>query len=82
MIAIDHGDSADIINKYVAEQKFPFLIGMGGPSGGKDYGVFEQYGVQTYPTNYVLAPDGKVVWRGIGFDEPAIRAALAKLGVK
>lgn len=82
LVAVNHGDPADTINKYAAENKFTFLIGMGGQPGGKDYGIFEQYGVQAYPTNYVLDPEGKVVWRGVGFDETAIRAALAKLGVK
>ena len=44
--------------------------------------VSQKYGVQAYPTNYVLGPDGKVVYRTTGFDEKAIRAALEKLGVK
>jgi hypothetical protein len=38
--------------------------------------------VQAYPTNYVLDLEGKVVWRGVGFNEAEIRAALEKLGVK
>jgi len=55
---------------------------MAGGDSGQSYDVEKTYGVMAYPTNYVLGPDGKVVWRGVGFDEAAIRAALEKLGVK
>ncbi len=82
MIAVNHSDSHQTVNKYVKENGFSFIIGMGGDEGGANYGIFSQYGVQAYPTNYVLDPDGKVVWRGLGFDEPQIRFALEKLGVK
>jgi hypothetical protein len=82
LIAINNGDSKDRINQYVKEGSFTFPIGMGGPRNTKDYQVFENYGVQAYPTNYVIGPDGKVVFRTIGFNEKGIREALAKLGVK
>ena len=49
---------------------------------GENYQVGKAYGVQAYPTNYLVGPDGKVLWRGVGFDEDALRAALAKAGVK
>lgn len=39
--------------------------------------VSEAFGVQAYPTNYVLGPDGKVLFRGVGYDEAALKAALA-----
>jgi hypothetical protein len=41
-----------------------------------------KYGVQAYPTNYVIDSTGKVVFRCVGFDPEGIKAALAKLGVK
>lgn len=44
--------------------------------------VFKDYRVHYYPTNYVIAGSGKVVYRCVGFDQDEIRAALAKLGVK
>ena len=53
---------------------------MGGK--GADYALGKAYGVKAYPTNYLVDPDGKIVWRGVGFDEPALRAALAKIGLK
>lgn len=38
--------------------------------------VSRAFGVRAYPTNYVIGPDGKVVYRGVSYDEPAIRKAL------
>jgi hypothetical protein len=38
--------------------------------------------VQAYPTNYLVGPDGKVLWRGVGFNEKALRDALAAQGIK
>ncbi len=65
------------------ENKFTFLIGLGGGnSGNPQLDVARQYGVQAYPTNYVLDDKGNVVFRTTGFDADGIRAALAKLGVK
>ena len=82
LIAVNNGDPKDRINQYVKDGSFTFPIVMGGPRNTKDYKVFEDNGVQAYPTNYVLDSDGKVVYRGVGFNESEIRAALAKLGVK
>lgn len=55
---------------------------MGTKTDGPAYDIPTKYGVMAYPTNYVLDENGKVIWRGVGFDEGAIRTALAKVGVK
>ena len=39
--------------------------------------VSRAFGVKAYPTNYVIGPDGKVLYRGVGYDEEALRKALA-----
>jgi hypothetical protein len=49
---------------------------------GKHHNVSGKYGVNAYPTNYVVGPDGKVAYRSVGFNEAAIRDALKKLGVQ
>lgn len=50
---------------------------------GEKYTLGKAYGVQGYPTNYLVnAEDGKILWRSIGFDERGLREALAKAGVK
>ena len=82
LVAINSGDPRQTIKKYVDDNKFSFLIGMDSEQGKKDYGIAGKFGVQAYPTNYVLDSKGKVVFRTVGFDEEGIRAALAKLGVK
>ena len=73
-------DTEDVIQKYIQQGGFTFKIVMGGQ--GDNYTVGKAYGVMAYPTNYLVGPDGKVLWRGVGFDEPALRAALEKAGVK
>ena len=78
MIAINNGDKKDVINSYVKENEFTFRVGM----PPKGYGIFSDYGVQAYPTNYLVDSNGKVVFRSVGFDEQGIKAALDKLGVK
>jgi hypothetical protein len=77
LIAVNNGDSAGQIGQYARENHFTFTIARGGEKG-----VVDRYGVQAFPTNYVLDATGRVVWRGVGFDEHEVRAALAKLGVK
>jgi hypothetical protein len=54
---------------------------MGG--SGEQYTLGKAYGVRAYPTNYLVdAATGKILWRGVGFNEEALRAALAKAGVQ
>lgn len=81
-MTINSGDSKDVIQKWFQERKFTLPVGMAGDEDSPDYGVVEKFGVQAYPTNYVLDGEGRVVWRDVGFSEEAIRAALEKLGVK
>ena len=83
LIAVNGIDSDEVINKYIQEKKFTFQIGMADKKeGGATYDVAVKYGVSAYPTNYVVDSSGKVIWRGIGFNEQAIRKALADAGVK
>ena len=55
---------------------------MGGPYSATGDSVFAKYGVQAFPTNYLLDSSGKIVFRSVGFDEAGIRKALATLGVQ
>lgn len=64
------------------DNKFSFTIGMAEQKEGGIYDVAEKYGVMAYPTNYLVDAEGKVVWRGVGFDETAMRKALEKVGLK
>jgi hypothetical protein len=77
LLAVNQGDSAATIQKYVKEGGFTFPIVVGGRGS-----VFEQYHVEAYPTNYLLDAHGKVVYRSLGFDENGLRAALEQMGLK
>ena len=77
---MNYSDTKEKINQYVDENKFTFRVVMGGSR--ETYTSGPAYGVQAYPTNYLLDADGKVVWRSVGFDEAGLRAALEKIGLK
>jgi len=83
LVAVNGSDDANVVNKYVAENKFTFQVGMADKKEGAIYDVAVKYGVQAYPTNYLVdASTGKILWRGVGFDEKAIRNVLAKMNIK
>jgi len=76
---VNYNDSADVIKKYFKENGFTFTEVM---NGEKKDDIVSNYGVQAFPTNYVISPEGKVIARFIGFDEAGIRKALKGLGVQ
>ena len=82
MVAINGMDSKETIRKYFDENKFTFKAGLTGKSTGAAYDIAGKYGVMAYPTNYLLDPNGKVLWRGVGFNEQELRAALKKAGLE
>ena len=79
-MAVNAFDSEMQVKKYIMEGKFTFQIVLGGE--GEKYTLGKAYGVQAYPTNYLVDPEGKIVWRSVGFDENGLKDALAKMGVK
>lgn len=79
-MAVNANDSLETVTNYIKEGGFNFPIVMGGR--GPSYTLGKAYGVQAYPTNYLISPDGKVLWRSVGFNEAGLRAALADAGLK
>jgi hypothetical protein len=79
-VAVNAFDPDDRVAKYIKDNNFTFRVVMGGE--GEKYTLGKAYGVQAYPTNYLVGPDGKVLWRSVGFDERGLRDALARAGVK
>jgi hypothetical protein len=77
---VNANDPEERIQKYITDSNFTFKVVMGGQ--GEKYTLGKAYGVQAYPTNYLIGPDGKVLWRGVGFDESSLRSALEKAGLK
>jgi len=72
-------DQADEVTRYLSRNHFDLPVGLDG--SGHSARVARQYGVLACPTNYVLDPSGKVVFRCVGFDEAGMRAALRQLGL-
>ena len=91
---IAHGETPDNIRNH------PALKGLNIPRTGRpgligplvtkslvicgEAGVFKEYQVNAYPTNFLLDPQGKIVGRWVGYDEPTmkeIQAALKRLGL-
>lgn len=44
--------------------------------------VAEKYGVQAYPTNYIIKADRTIAARFTGFDETSMMKTLGTLGFK
>ena len=66
------GDSKEQISEYWNDEGFSMPVGIQDGSGS----VSKAFGVNVYPTNFVIGPDGKVLWRDVGWDEDAVREAL------
>jgi RNA polymerase sigma factor (sigma-70 family) len=79
IIAIDNGDSDERIQEVAKDSKLTFPIVIGGENG--NFVIGEKYGVAAYPTNFLIDANGKVLWRGAGFDEREIMAELKKAGI-
>jgi len=77
-LSVNQGDSADAVNKFIAENKYTFPVAL---NGSKDADVVTTYGVPAFPTNLVIAPDRTIIARFVGFDEEGLKGAIRKLGL-
>jgi hypothetical protein len=70
-LAVNQGDSKDVISQWWNEAGFTLrAVRQDG------FTTTKAFGVSAFPTNYVIGPDGKVIYRGISFDEEAIQQAI------
>lgn len=74
-LCVNIGDEKEVIAKWWEEEGFTLRA-----VRQKQDEVSRAFGVQAYPTNYVLGPDGRVRYRGVGWDAAAVRRALAATG--
>lgn len=51
-------EAKGIVEKYVSAQKIPYVVGIG------DKGLESRFGVEGYPSSFLIDGDGKVVWEG------------------
>ena len=70
-LAMNVGDTAKVIRDYWSASGFTFPAMM--QAKGE---VSTSFGVRAYPSNYLIGPDGRVIWRGVGFDEGEVRKLL------
>ena len=73
-------DSVEEVQDYIRMSGFTFPVVTRGP--GEKRALGKAYKVSAYPANYLIGPDGKVLWRSIGFDERAVRQALKDVGLE
>jgi peroxiredoxin/outer membrane lipoprotein-sorting protein len=76
MVGINQGDDSKSITSYLKSAKLTFPVVKAVPA------TLSAYGIQAFPTNYILDAKGNVVYSSVGFDEAGMKAALAKLGLK
>jgi thiol-disulfide isomerase/thioredoxin len=86
VLAVNAGDAEEKIQQYFRSQGLSLKSTIGAAAGAgsspSPHEVLGQYGVRAFPTNYLVDKDGKVAWRGVGFDEKALRDALNALGLR
>jgi len=71
VLCVDYGDEKNVIADYWKEQGFTMP-----PVRQTESAASDAFGVQYYPTNYLIGPDGKILWRAVGWEEAALRQAL------
>jgi len=76
VVAMNYGDEAKVITDYWSKSQFAFPAVQAAPD------VHQRFGVQAYPTNYVVDGRGKVLARFIGYDENGIKGAFRSAGVQ
>jgi peroxiredoxin len=82
LVAIDAGDERRDVLAYAGQHGLTFPIAMGGPLKKSPKTIFNRYGVQAFPTTYVLDPTGRIIWRSLGWDPAGLNRALKRLGVQ
>ena len=78
IVAVNKGDSAEVIRRYMRDARLGFTPVLNG-KGNLD--ATKLFGVRSFPSNFVLDQRGIVVARMLGFEGKTIRKALADLGI-
>ena len=74
---MNESDSQETIRHFLSRQEATFKIGL-----GKGLKLSDMFGLRGWPSNYLLDSEAKVVYRSVGYDEPALLSALETLGIK
>ena len=82
VLAVDTGDTRSALAQWKAHNRVRFPTAMAGDSRGATENVLQHYHITHYPTNYLIAANGRIVWRDVGAtDESVVLAALAHIGL-
>lgn len=79
MVAVSLHDTKDVIATYLKENGFSFYAAPDRKGPGS---LVRKYGVGSFPTSYIIGPDGTIVDVIMGYDEARLHAALKKLGIE
>ena len=79
IVAVNKGDPEPDLKKFKEQHGIQYSLAMGGGEG--NYAVGHAYGVKAYPTNLLITPEGKVLWRVVGFSDIGLRRQLKKAGL-
>lgn len=70
-LCVNIGDEKDVINEWWTKEGFSLTA-----VRQDDDVVSAAFKVEAYPTNYVVGPDGTVLYRSVGYEEDKIRAII------
>ncbi|HET6386917.1 MAG TPA: hypothetical protein VFJ58_26295 [Armatimonadota bacterium] len=70
IVSVDLGESPEIVKAFVHKMKATFPVALGTAK------TAELFGVDSTPTNMVIAPDGRFVYLGEGYSEKQILNAV------
>jgi len=74
-LSVNVNDAKDVIEKYWKDEDFKHDPVMQDGSA-----VSDAFRVQVYPTNYVIGPEGRIVYRSVGWDQSQVLKACASKG--
>lgn len=76
IVAVNQGDSAEVVNKFIREKKWSFPIVLDSGQVSIDYKV------TSVPTNILVNSKGQIIYRAVGYNETGLATALRNAGIQ
>ena len=73
VIAVNHNDKAADIAAFLKERGITFPVGLNGQGVER---VTPKFNVDAFPSNFIIGPSGKILWREVGYNEAKLRLAI------
>lgn len=74
MLAVNFGDKSETVAAYFEKERFKLTA-----VRQKKDEVSRAFGVQVYPTFYVIDSEGNVSWRSASYDEDLLKSELDRV---